>query len=123
MKMSGANEKNFYKEYEVFSKKSNKLPLQHQFSLLAPNKEMALMMAQENFMRREDAIDIWVVAREDIRALTGEEKQVLTKRLDNKDYRNTKGYGYLRKLWREKEEKLKMLDEKEIMSWSEGRKG
>ncbi|MFD2131583.1 1,2-phenylacetyl-CoA epoxidase subunit PaaB [Pseudogracilibacillus auburnensis] len=121
--MSGANEKNFYKEYEVFSKKSNKLPLQHQFSLLAPNKEMALMMAQENFMRREDAIDIWVVAREDIRALTGEEKQVLTKRLDNKDYRNTKGYGYLRKLWREKEEKLKMLDEKEIMSWSEGRKG
>ncbi|MBO1005673.1 1,2-phenylacetyl-CoA epoxidase subunit B [Pseudogracilibacillus auburnensis] len=123
MKMSGANEKNFYKEYEVFSKKSNKLPLQHQFSLLAPNKEMALMMAQENFMRREDAIDIWVVAREDIRALTSEEKQVLTKRLDNKDYRNTKGYGYLRKLWREKEEKLKMLDEKEIMSWSEGRKG
>ena len=26
---------------------------QHQFSLLAPNEEMALVMAQENFMRRE----------------------------------------------------------------------
>lgn len=114
-------EKNFYKEYEVFSRKNNNIPLQHQFSLLAPNREMAMMMAQENFMRREDAIDIWVVAREDIRALSSEERQVLTKRLDNKDYRNTRGYGYLRRKWREKEEELAMLDEKEIMSWSKGR--
>lgn len=119
--MTQEEEKNFYREYEVFSRKSNKLPLQHQFSLLAPNKEMAMMMAQENFMRREEAIDIWVVDREDIRALTSEEKQQLTKRLDNKEYRNTKGYGYLRKLWREKEEKMGMLDEKEIFSWSKGR--
>jgi ring-1,2-phenylacetyl-CoA epoxidase subunit PaaB len=118
----GAEEKNFYREYEVFSKKNHKLPLQHQFSLLAPNKEMAMMLAQENFMRREEVVDVWVVERSSIRAMTGEEKQKLTKRLDNKDYRNTKGYGYLRKLWREKEEKLGMLDEKEIFSWSEGRK-
>jgi len=61
------SERKFYREYEVFSKRSNKLPLQHQFSLLAPNKEMAMMMSQENFMRREDAIDIWVVERKDIR--------------------------------------------------------
>lgn len=114
-------EKDFYREYEVFSRRNNNVPIQHQFSLLAPNREMAMIMAQENFMRREDAIDIWVVAREDIRALTSEERQVLTKRLDNKDYRNTSGYGYLRRKWREKEEQLKMLDEKEIMSWSKGR--
>lgn len=115
------SEKNFYKEYEVFSRKSNKLPLQHQFSLLAPNIEMAMMMAQENFMRRENVIDIWVVERGDIRALSSEEKQFLTQRLDNKDYRNTKGYGYLKKLWREKEKEMVMLDEREIMSWSKGR--
>src|SRR5690625_3570824 len=108
------DEKNFYREYEVFSRKNNNIPMQHQFSLLAPNREMAMMMAQENFMRREDAIDIWVVERKDIRALSSEEKQQLTKRLDNKDYRNTSGYGYLRKLWKEREEKLGMLDEKEI---------
>lgn len=120
--MAYEGEKEFYREYEVFSRKGNKSPMQHQFSLLAPNKEMAMMMAQENFMRREDAIDIWVVDREDIRGLSSEEKQQLTKRLDNKAYRNTKGYGYLRKLWREKEKSMGMLDEKEIMSWSEGRK-
>ncbi|HLS65422.1 MAG TPA: 1,2-phenylacetyl-CoA epoxidase subunit PaaB [Pseudogracilibacillus sp.] len=115
------DEKNFYREYEVFSRKNNNIPMQHQFSLLAPNREMAMMMAQENFMRREDAIDIWVVEREDIRALTSAERETITKRLDNKDYRNTSGYGYLRKKWREKEQELAMLDEKEILSWSKGR--
>lgn len=115
------NERDFYREYEVFSRKNNKLPLQHQFSLLAPNKEMAMMMAQENFMRREDVIDIWVVEREHIRMMTDEERRLLTKRLDNKDYRTTKGYGYLRKLWREREKSMGMLDEKEIFSWSKGR--
>src|SRR5699024_10488220 len=114
--MSERDEKNFYKEYEVFSRKSDKIPMQHQFSLLAPNREMAMMMAQENFMRREKAIDIWVIASEDIRALTSEERQTLTKRLDNKDYRNTSSYGYLSKKWREKEKELAMIDEKENLT-------
>lgn len=111
------NESTFYKEYEVFSRRSGRTPIQHQFSLLAPNEEMALNMAQENFMRREDVIDVWVVKRNHIRSMTSEERQQWTKRLDNKDYRTTKGYGYLRKKWREKEQG--MLDEREIMSWKE----
>ncbi|MUV37548.1 hypothetical protein JNUCC1_01354 [Lentibacillus sp. JNUCC-1] len=110
----------FYKEYEVFSKRNHKTPLQHQFSLLAPNEEMALLMAQENFMRRQEVVDLWVVPREAVRALNASERQQLTQRLDNKDYRTTKGYGYLRKKWREKEQG--MLDEKEIMSWKEVKK-
>lgn len=114
------DEPNFYKEYEVFSKKNAKTPLQHQFSLLAPNEEMALMMAQENFMRRENVLDVWVVERSNIRSMTSEERQEWTNRLNNKDYRTTKGYGYLAKKWREKEQG--MLDEKEIMSWKEVKK-
>ncbi len=89
-------------------------PLQHQFSLLAPNHEIALVMAQENFMRREPVSDIWVVKRSDIRMMTEDEKASL-QRLDNKDYRTTKGYGYLKKKWRQYEQQ--MLDEKEILSW------
>ncbi|WP_409296620.1 1,2-phenylacetyl-CoA epoxidase subunit PaaB [Peribacillus sp. SCS-26] len=104
----------FYSEFEVFSKRSDTSPLQYQFSLLAPNHELALVMAQENFMRREPAADIWVVKREDIRKMTLPERQAL-QRLDNKDYRNTKGYGYLKKKWRAYEQG--MLDENEIMSW------
>lgn len=110
------NKKEFYQEYEVFSRRTPTAALQHQFSLLAPNEEIALVMAQENFMRREPVADIWVVNRGNIRRTGAEERKVL-KRLDNKDYRTTKGYGYLKKIWREHEQK--MFDEKEIISWGE----
>ncbi|MGO4887687.1 1,2-phenylacetyl-CoA epoxidase subunit PaaB [Anaerobacillus sp. MEB173] len=110
---------NFYQEYEVFSRRTDTAAMQHQFSLLAPNHDMALIMAQENFMRREPVADIWVVKRADIRDLDQEERQSLA-RLDNKNYRTTKGYGYLKKKWREYEQA--MFDEKEILSWAGGRK-
>ncbi|WP_428908061.1 1,2-phenylacetyl-CoA epoxidase subunit PaaB [Niallia sp. Krafla_26] len=110
----GNDNKTFYQEYEVFSKRTPSASFQHQFSLLAPNEEMALIMAQENFMRRETVYDIWVVNRSNIRGLSQEEKLILN-RLDNKDYRNTKGYGYLKRKWRHYEQK--MFDEKEILSW------
>lgn len=106
----------FFEVFEVFSKRTHSAPMQYQFSLLAPNHELALVMAQENFMRREPAADIWVVKRTDIRKMTEEERESLA-RLDNKDYRTTKGYGYLKKKWRAYEQQ--MLDEKEILSWGE----
>ena len=112
--MSKEKENGFYHIYEVFSKRSHKSDFQHQFSLLAPNKEMAFVLAQENFMRREPVVDLWVVKRSDIRMMQPDERDIVH-RLDNKDYRLTKGYGYLRKKWRQYEQN--MLDEKEIMSW------
>ena len=111
------NQSSFFEEYDVFSRKTPTGPVQYQFNLLAPNEEMAMMMAQENFMRREAVADIWVVKTSSIRKMTHEEKQTLV-RLDNKDYRTTKGYGYLKKKWRHYEQE--MLDEKEIMSWAGG---
>lgn len=113
------SEKTFYQEFEVFSKRTPASPYQHQFDLLAPNEDMALIMAQENFMRREPVVDIWVVNKKHIRSMNPEERLSL-QRLDNKDYRTTKGYGYLRKKWREYEQG--MFDEKEILSWAGGRK-
>lgn len=108
----------FYEEFVVFSRKTAVSPCQEQFTLLAPNHEIALVMAQENFMRRESVSDIWVVKRSDIRGMTPEERKTL-KRVDNKNYRTTKGYGYLAKIWRQIDQG--MLDEKEILSWSKGR--
>ncbi|MDG4848168.1 1,2-phenylacetyl-CoA epoxidase subunit PaaB [Peribacillus frigoritolerans] len=108
---------NYFEEFEVFSRKTQSSPVQYHFSLLAPNEDIAIMMAQENFMRREAVDDIWVVKRRNIRKMTGEEKKTL-QRIDNKDYRTTKGYGYLKKKWRKYEQG--MLDEKEIMSWAGG---
>lgn len=57
----------FYEEYEVFSQKKDTTPVQYQFSLLAPNHDMAMTMAREDFFRREIPKDIWVVKRSDIR--------------------------------------------------------
>ncbi|HEX5564687.1 MAG TPA: 1,2-phenylacetyl-CoA epoxidase subunit PaaB [Sporosarcina sp.] len=114
-----AEEKLFYQEYEVFSKRTPSSAFQHQFSLLAPNEEMALVLAQENFMRREPVTDIWIVNRKHIRKMDAAEKLTL-RRLDNKDYRLTKGYGYLKKKWRHYEQEI--LDEKEILSWGGKRK-
>ena len=111
------NINSFYDEYVVFSRKNSSSHMTEQFTLLAPNSEMALMMAQENFQRREKVSDLWVVKRSDITSVNPEEREMLF-RLDNKDYRETKGYGYLRKKWREKEQG--MLDEEEIFSWSKG---
>ncbi|WP_405103699.1 1,2-phenylacetyl-CoA epoxidase subunit PaaB [Oceanobacillus sp. FSL H7-0719] len=107
----------FYQEFEVFSRKNSTAPMQHQFSLLAPNHEIALMIAKENFLRREATVDLWVVQRENITKISEEEKVALN-RMDNKQYRETKGYGYLKKKWRKYEQEI--LDEKEIMSWSGG---
>lgn len=88
----------FYEEYEVFSQKNDMTPVRYQFSLLAPNEEMAMIMAKENFFRRDPVHDIWVVKRSDIRKLSQSEKESL-KRLE-KGYRETKGYADLNKRWR-----------------------
>ncbi|MBA4537521.1 1,2-phenylacetyl-CoA epoxidase subunit B [Bacillus aquiflavi] len=113
------NEKaSFYEEFVVFSRKTPISHSQEQFTLLAPNHEIALVMAQENFIRRESVCDIWVVKRSDIRMMNPEERETL-KRIDNKNYRTTKGYGYLARIWRKADQG--MLDEKEILSWSKGR--
>ena len=117
--MRMAEEKTFYQEYEVFSKRTPSSTFLHQFSLLALNEDMAIIMAQENFMRREPVADIWIVNRKNIRKMDSEEKMTLS-RLDNKEYRTTKGYGYLKKKWRQYEQQI--LDEKEILSWGGDRK-
>lgn len=88
----------FYEEYEVFSRKKEGMALEHRFSLLAPNQEMAFLLAKENFFRREPIIDLWVVKRSDIRRMTQGERGAFQS-LD-KDYRETRGYADLNARWR-----------------------
>ncbi|MDQ0338965.1 ring-1,2-phenylacetyl-CoA epoxidase subunit PaaB [Caldalkalibacillus uzonensis] len=88
-----------YPIYEVFIQRDANTPFVYQGSLLAPNQEVALFLAKENFARRIPCYNIWVVNREDIGQLPSEERESLN-RMDNKDYRETKGYGYLKKRWR-----------------------
>lgn len=93
--------------FEVFSQKTSASELVYRYSLTAPDHEMALVLAKENFFRREPCFNLWVVKRDDIRMLR-EDERVMLDRLDNKTYRETKGYGYLAARWRK--HKQDMLD-------------
>ncbi|PWK07421.1 1,2-phenylacetyl-CoA epoxidase subunit PaaB [Tumebacillus permanentifrigoris] len=93
------NSKQTFDVYEVFSQRTHTSSFAHQFSLLAPNHEVAMTMARENFLRRDAVVNIWVVKRDDIYVCPPEERQYL-ERLDNKAYRETKGYGDLQSKWR-----------------------
>ncbi|MFC2948003.1 1,2-phenylacetyl-CoA epoxidase subunit PaaB [Virgibacillus sediminis] len=99
------SEELFYEEFEVFSRKKDGLPLEHRFSLVAPNREMAFIMAKENFFRREALKELWVVKRSEIRVMSQQEREGF-KNMDNKGYRETKGYTDLPKKWKAFEEKM-----------------
>jgi ring-1,2-phenylacetyl-CoA epoxidase subunit PaaB len=92
-----------FEEYEVFSRKRGDAGLEHRFSLLAPNKEMAFIMAKENFFRREPMVDLWVVKRSEIRKMSPSERESFNQ-LD-KAYRETRGYADLNARWRAFKEK------------------
>ncbi len=97
-----------YEVYEVFSQDTPLSKFESQFSLLAPTPEIALAMAQENFMRRdEDPANICVVRRKDIHYMPPEKRPAL-RRLDNKDYRQPAHYAYIPSKWRELKEKNKV---------------
>jgi ring-1,2-phenylacetyl-CoA epoxidase subunit PaaB len=88
-----------YPIYEVFVQRDGNSAFIHQGSVLAPNEEVALYLAKENFARRQPCYNIWVVLREGIKQLSSINRASLDK-LENKEYRETKGYGYLKKKWR-----------------------
>ncbi|MBL0386538.1 1,2-phenylacetyl-CoA epoxidase subunit B [Tumebacillus sp. ITR2] len=97
--MSEQAKQNGFDIYEVFSQRTHNSSFVHQFSLLAPNHEVAMSMARENFLRRDAVVNIWVVKRENVYVCPPEEREFL-QRLDNKEYRETKGYGDLQAKWR-----------------------
>ncbi|MCP3772772.1 1,2-phenylacetyl-CoA epoxidase subunit B [Paenibacillus sp. MZ04-78.2] len=102
--MSG-QEMRTYDIYEVFSQKDATSKFESQFSLQAPTPEIALSMAQENFMRREESpSNIFVVKSDHIYYMAPENRQALV-RLDNKEYRQPAFYGFIPSKWRELKEK------------------
>lgn len=94
-----------YDVYEVFSQKDLTSKFESQFSLLAPNPEIAMSMAQDNFMRREEVpANLFVVKRDYIHYISPDKREAL-QRLDNKEYRQPANYGFIPAKWRELKEK------------------
>jgi ring-1,2-phenylacetyl-CoA epoxidase subunit PaaB len=58
--------------FEVFRRKGHKDPFQHCGAVIAPDPEMALMLAKEAFLRRLEGEHLWVVRRSDVHSLRDE---------------------------------------------------
>jgi ring-1,2-phenylacetyl-CoA epoxidase subunit PaaB len=58
--------------YEVFKQSGHKDPFSHAGSVMAPDSEMALIMAKECFLRRREGEHLWVTRRSDIHSFSDE---------------------------------------------------
>jgi ring-1,2-phenylacetyl-CoA epoxidase subunit PaaB len=58
--------------YEVFRRSGHRDPFEHCGNVIAPDSEMALLLAKECFLRRQEGHHLWVVARSDIHAFSDE---------------------------------------------------
>ena len=75
--------------YEVFRRHGHKEPFEHCGAVIAPDPEMALIMAKECFLRRREGEHLWVVRRSDIHSFQDES---LLEIAADKSYRFNEGY-------------------------------
>jgi ring-1,2-phenylacetyl-CoA epoxidase subunit PaaB len=81
--------------YEVFRQERPGEPMSHSGSLLAPSDELALQYARDIFSRRNEALRLWVVAREHIGEI--DDPDALKPPFD-RAYRVPAGYNLVAKL-------------------------
>jgi ring-1,2-phenylacetyl-CoA epoxidase subunit PaaB len=75
--------------YEVFRRAGHKEPFTHCGAVLAPDAEMALLLAKECFLRRREGHHLWVVRRADLHSFSDE---TLLEIASDKSYRFASDY-------------------------------
>jgi ring-1,2-phenylacetyl-CoA epoxidase subunit PaaB len=77
--------------YEVFVQRTRGSHAQHVGSLHAPDPEMALVLAKEQYARRSQCVALWVVPTESILWTRPEDEDIFQPATD-KSYREPQGY-------------------------------
>jgi ring-1,2-phenylacetyl-CoA epoxidase subunit PaaB len=75
--------------YEVFRRSGHKDPFEHCGAVIAPDPDMALMVAKECFLRRREGHHLWVVRRSDIHSFKDESMLEIAA---DKEYRFASAY-------------------------------
>ena len=75
--------------YEVFRRSGHKEPYEHCGAVIAPDPEMASIMAKECFLRRGEGEHLWIVSRSDIHSVS---KVVAEDEVADKSYRFASAY-------------------------------
>lgn len=77
--------------FEVFHQQARGEPHIHVGSVHAPDAEMALILAKEQYCRRQACVNLWVVPASSITA-TSYENEDIFERVTDKSYRESWGY-------------------------------
>ncbi|MEN3040383.1 MAG: 1,2-phenylacetyl-CoA epoxidase subunit PaaB [Bacteroidia bacterium] len=98
-----------WQTYEVFTLRTRGGHAQHVGSLHAPDDEMALVLAKEQFARRSPCVAIWVVPTSAI-LWTRPEDEDLFQPATDKSYREPQGYLHTRERLEKYRDRLKPID-------------
>jgi ring-1,2-phenylacetyl-CoA epoxidase subunit PaaB len=100
-----------YDVYEVFIQKDILTHHVHVGSVVAPSPELALQVARENFLRRDTAVNIWVVLQQNIHGTSYEDKDALANQVLDKSYREVSGYSENAQKWKRFKERAITIDD------------
>ena len=75
--------------FEVFRRSGHKEPFEHCGSVIAPDPDMALLLAKECFLRRREGQHLWVARRSDVHSFSDES---LLEIAADKSYRFAEAY-------------------------------
>ena len=81
-----------WRTYEVFHQSKRGEPHIHVGAVHAPDAEMALMLARDQFARRFECASLWVVATEDITVTSYEDAQAWFEPATDKSYREASSF-------------------------------
>jgi ring-1,2-phenylacetyl-CoA epoxidase subunit PaaB len=99
-----------YDIYEVFVQYDQLEHHQHVGSVLAPSPEAALQLGRENFLRRDHAVNLWVVRKDNIHATPYEQADFFASEFD-RDYRRVDGYSDNARRWKAFKQKALHLED------------
>ncbi|MFC4075888.1 phenylacetic acid degradation protein [Salinithrix halophila] len=99
-----------YDVFEVFVQKTQADYHVHVGSVVAPSPDVALQTARENFLRRDQGVNIWVVPRGHVYATPYDDPDWFAREMDRK-YREPSGYPENGRLWRMYRERALKLEE------------
>lgn len=100
-----------YDVYEVFVQRDILAHHVHVGSVVAPSPELALQVARESFLRREQAVNIWVALQNNIHATSYTDADALVNQSLDKSYREVAGYSENAQKWKRFKEKSITIDD------------
>lgn len=87
------NETGRYEVYEVFVQRNELTHHAHVGSVVAPSPDIALLVARENFLRRETAVSLWVAPQRHVYASSHDDRDFFANQELDKAYRDVRGYA------------------------------